>query len=257
VGSFEDRDVRAATALVNALPANARDALHSRDGAAALAIALIHSSREPVAERENAALRAAGFDALASASWQLRPVTESLPMAAHLPVADLALAELLRQAEPYRRDVARALETVIDADREVSVYRYACLNLMRSQLAPGPRKPGTKPLAGVRDDVILMLSLMAYAGCTNKDDFARAFDAGVKEMDLGPQVAPAERERCDAQTLSQAVSRLQDLAPLPKARFIRGLHAAVTADGQAGPVEIALMRMMGAALDCPLPLAVG
>jgi hypothetical protein len=150
--------------------------------------------------------------------------------------------------------VVRALETVIDADREVSVYRYACLNLMRSQLAPGARKPGAKPLAAVRDEVVLMLSLMAYAGCEDKGDFNRAFEAGVKEMELGDAVAPAARERCEAHALTEALERLRSLAPLPKARLIRGLHAAVTADARIGPVETALMRMMGATLDCPLPL---
>jgi uncharacterized tellurite resistance protein B-like protein len=254
VGSFEDRDVRAATMLVNALPPGAQAALQSRDGAAALAIALVHSSREPMAQQENAALRAAGFDALADRASQLRALTEALPMAGHLPVADLALAELMRQPESYRRDIVRALETVIDADREVSVYRYACLNLMRSQLAPGARKPGYKPLAAARDEIVLMLSLVAYAGCDDKEDFAKAFDAGVKEMELGAAVAPAARERCDAHTLTEALERLRDLAPLPKARLIRGLYAAVTADGSIGLVETALMRMMGAVLDCPLPL---
>jgi Zn-dependent protease with chaperone function len=254
VGSCEDRDVRAATALVNALPADAQSALHSRDGAAALALALIHSSRDEMASAEDAALQAAGFDSLATAAAKLRPVTESLPIASHLPVADLALAELMRQPEAYRRDIVRALETLVDADREVSVYRYACLNLMKSQLAPGARKSGMKRLDAVRDDVILILSLMAYAGCDDKEDFARAFDAGVKEMDLGSAVAPAERERCDARTLTEALERLRELAPLPKARLIRGLYAAVSADGRVGLVETALMRMMGAALDCPLPL---
>ncbi|HUQ29535.1 MAG TPA: M48 family metalloprotease [Usitatibacter sp.] len=254
VGSFEDSDVRAATTLVNALPAGAEAALKTRDGAAALAIALIQSSRDAVADAERVALRSAGFEALAVAASTLRPTTESLPMAQHLPIADLALAELMRQPEDYRREIARALETVIDADREVSVYRYACLNLMRSQLAPGPRKPGSKPLAAARDEVVLILSLIAYAGCNDKADFDRAFEAGVKEMELGAAVAPAARERCDAHTLTQAIERLRDLAPLPKARLIRGLHAAVTADHAVGPVETALMRMMGAALDCPLPL---
>ena len=38
-----------------------------------------------------------------------------------------------------------------------------------------------------------------------------------------------------------------------KARLIRGYFAAVTADRAISPVEAALMRMMGAVLDCPLP----
>jgi Zn-dependent protease with chaperone function len=252
VGTFEDGDVRTATALVNALPAPATTALQTRDGAGALALALILSAQDPVAEGELAALRAAGFDALASAAFALVPIARSLPMAWHLPVADLALAELLRQPEAYRSDVARALETVIDADREVSVYRYACLNLMRSQLAPGARKIGNKSIAALHDEVVLLLSLLAYAGSAGKGDFLAAFEAGVKEMQV-QAVAPVPRERCDAQALTEALERLRELAPLPKARLIRGLFAAVTTDASIRVVEAALMRMMGAVLDCPLP----
>ena len=253
VGSFGDREMRAATVLVSSLPAAAHAALRTRDGAAALAIALIYSAQDPVVAQESTALRAAGFPALAEASLQLLPVVRALPASLHLPAADLALAELLRQPQDYRDGIARALDAVIDADREVSVYRYACLNLMRWQLAPRARKPGAKPLAALRDEVVLTLSLVGYAGCVDKDDFARAFDAGVREMELGPTTAPAARERCDAQTLTHALERLAELAPLPKARLIRGYFAAVTADRAIDPVEAALMRMMGAVLDCPLP----
>ena len=253
VGSFGDRDMQAAVVLVSSLPAAAHAALKTRDGAAALAIALIYSAQDPVVAQETAALRAAGFEALAEASMQLLPVVRSLPASLHLPATDLALAELMRQPQAYRDDIARALEAVMDADREVSVYRYACLNLMRWQLAPGVRKPGGKPLAALQDEVVLTLSLVAYAGCVDKDDFARGFEAGVKEMELGAATAPAARERCDAQALTRALERLGELAPLPKARLIRGYFAAVTADRAISPVEAALMRMMGAVLDCPLP----
>jgi Zn-dependent protease with chaperone function len=253
VGSFGDREVQAATVLVGSLPVAVHAALQTRDGAAALALALIHSAQDAVVAEEGAALRAAGFDALAQAALRLLPVTRALPASLHLPAADLALAELAREDASYRADIARALDAVMDADREVSVYRYACLNLMRWQLAPGARKAGAKPLASLRDEVVLTLSLVAYAGCADKDDFARAFEAGVKEMELGAATAPAARERCEAQALTRALGQLAELAPLPKARVIRGYFAAVTADGAISPVEAALMRMMGAVLDCPLP----
>jgi Zn-dependent protease with chaperone function len=252
VGSSAERHVQAATVLVASLPAPARAALQTRDGAAALAIALVMSSREAVAAQETTALRAAGFETLASAALLLLPVVASLPEALHLPAQDIALAELLRQPDAYRGEIVRALDAIVAADSDVSVHRYASLNLMRSQLEPGARPAGNKPLDALRDDVALLLSLVAYAGCRNKDDFDQAFAAGAKEMEL-EAVAPQARERCDAQALDAALGRLRDLAPIPKARLIRGYYAAIGADGLIGPVEIALLRMMGAVLDCPIP----
>ena len=249
VGQFGDREVEVAAVLLAALPVEARAALQSQDGAAALALALVVSPRDEVMEREMAAVAEPSWAARARA---LLPVTRVLPVTLHLPAADLALAEIVRQGADFKTRFGNALQAVIDADPEVSVYRYACLNFMRAQIAPGVRRPGKETLASLKADVALTLSLVAYAGCVNKADFDSAFTAGVDEMVLGT-TAPVARERCDARALTQALERLRDLAPLPKARLIRGYFAAVTKDGAVNPVEVALMRMIGAVLDCPIP----
>jgi Zn-dependent protease with chaperone function len=252
VGGFGDREVDAAAVLLAALPAEARAALQSRDGAAALVLALAMSPRDEVMERELAAIAADGHAPWSERSRKLLAVTRALPVSLHLPAADIALAEIVRQSPEFRSAVAGALQAIIGADDEVSVYRYACLNLMRAQLIPGVRRAGRETLASLREDVALTLSLVAYAGCADKADFDRAFTAGITEMELGA-TPPAQRERCDAQALTAALERLRNLAPLPKARLIRGYFAAVTSDGAIDPVEAALMRMMGAVLDCPIP----
>jgi hypothetical protein len=158
------------------------------------------------------------------------------------------------QSEAYRSDVVRALEAAIDADRLVSVYRYAYLTFMRAQLSPSSvGNSGRKSITALHDEVVLMLSLAAHAGCTHADEFPKAFAAGVKEVGLTGTVTPTAREDYDAEKLSRALERLRELAPLPKALLVRGLFAAITADGNIRVVEAALMRMWGAVLDCPLP----
>ena len=250
VGGFGDREVQAATVLLASLPREASAALKSPDGAAALAIALVVSARDAVMERELAAV-ARPAPAWAQAARMLVPVTRALPASLHLPAADLALGEVLREGAEAKARLAGVLEAIIEVDEEVSVYRYACVTLMRAQLSPH-RRNGHKALAALREDVVLTLSLVAYAGCADKGDFDRAFAAGTAEMELAA-TAPVERERCDARSLTDALERLRELAPLPKARLIRGYFAAVTRDGAVNPVEVALMRMMGAVLDCPIP----
>jgi hypothetical protein len=53
--------------------------------------------------------------------------------------------------------------------------------------------------------------------------------------------------------VSHALSALKSLAPLEKARLIKGLFAAVSSDGTIRLAEAELMRLAGAVLDCPLP----
>jgi uncharacterized tellurite resistance protein B-like protein len=51
----------------------------------------------------------------------------------------------------------------------------------------------------------------------------------------------------------KALEALKALAPMQKAILVKGLFAAVTADGTIRVAEAELMRLVGAVLDCPLP----
>ena len=258
VGTLEQRHIDAAAALLRVLPPGARASLETRDGSAALLLALLLSSDATARDAELAAVRGAGLATLATLALQLVSAVTALPLPWQLPVADLALAELRTQPEAYRADVIRAVEAIIDSERTVSVYRFAYVAFVRSKLASGAQaQPGLKSIVAMREDVVLMLSLFAYAGCadaaTAPADVAKAFEAGAREMSLAPAPHAVARERCDAQTVSSALERLRGLAPLAKARLVRGLFAAITADGVIRVVEAALLRMVGAVLDCPLP----
>jgi hypothetical protein len=50
-----------------------------------------------------------------------------------------------------------------------------------------------------------------------------------------------------------SLEALKELAPMQKAVLVKGLFAAVTADGTIRVAEAGLMRLVSAVLDCPLP----
>ena len=258
VGTVAEEDVQAATALLRDLPSAALAALETIGGPAALVLALILSTDEVALAAELEAVKGAGLETLAAGAARLAPVARTLPQAWHLPVADLALAQLRGQSQAERRELVRALETAVDANRELSVYRFAYFTLMRSQLEPGKAgKPGSKSIPSLHDDVVLLLSLVAHAGHAGEAvKAAKAFENAMKEIELATPGKPMEAERCDTRTVSRAMEHLRELAPLPKARLVRALFAAVTADGSIRLAEAALMRMVGAVLDCPLPAVI-
>jgi len=74
--------------------------------------------------------------------------------------------------------------------------------------------------------------------------------AGAATMGIPEQPVAAQLSLAAAASALQA---LQRLAPLEKARLVKGLFAAVTADGTIRVGEAELMRLVGAVLDCPLP----
>jgi uncharacterized tellurite resistance protein B-like protein len=66
-------------------------------------------------------------------------------------------------------------------------------------------------------------------------------------------MAPLPRNALGLDKAGEALAKLRDLAPMPKAVLVKALFATVTADGTIRIIEAALMRTVGAVLDCPLP----
>src|SRR5262249_22444868 len=66
-------------------------------------------------------------------------------------------------------------------------------------------------------------------------------------------VAPVGREALTLDAATAALAALKTLAPMQTAVLMKGLFAAVSADGTIRVMEAELMRLVGAVLDCPLP----
>jgi uncharacterized tellurite resistance protein B-like protein len=247
-----------AAKLLGALPRDLREGLREAEGARAAIVALLLAPKDDVRKQQLDALEAKGMGSLAEQARRAELLTRRLGPAFHLPVVDLALPALKQAPEAARQELLAALETVIHADRRVSLHEFVILTLARNQLAPRgkPGDAGNRKLAELQGAAVILLSLMAHAG-TRQDAtgergtaLAAAMRAGLKE--LGFVDTPA----AGALTLEAAAAALQslkDLAPMQKALLVKGLFATVTADGTIRVVEAELMRLVGAVLDCPLP----
>ena len=103
----------------------------------------------------------------------------------------------------------------------------------------------------------MLLALVAHAGtradATGERDFGlkSALTAGASILGISPQLASAAALGMNA--LDEALEALRALAPMEKGMLVKGLFAAVTADGTIRVAEAGLMRLVGAVLDCPLP----
>ena len=155
-------------------------------------------------------------------------------------------------------ELLSALQAVIHADRRISMFEFVLFTLVRSQFSPrtGSASPKYRSIGQARPEVLFMLSLVGYAGChpgpQADQEFETAFRAGAKEMGLADAKALA-RGALGMEEAGVVLEKLRELAPLPKAILVKGLFAAVTADGSIRIIEAALMRAVGAVLDCPLP----
>ena len=257
VGTMQAGRVGVAQRLLAALPMGLRERMQNADGACAAVIALLLAPKDSVMEEQLAAARTAGAARLADAAGAIAKDLRDLGPEYHLPVIDLALPAIKSAPAEVRSELLKALEAVIYADRRVSLHEFVVLTLMRSQLAQrSAAAPKVASIAAARAEIVLVLSLIAYAGCRagpeGEQEFAAAFRAGATEMGLA-DASPINREALPLGAAGAALDRLRGLAPLPKAVLVKGLFAAVTADGTIRVIEAELMRVVGAVIDCPLP----
>jgi len=258
VGTLDAAKLDVAQRLLAALPAGLRDRMQTAEGACAIVIALLLAPKDSVMQEQLAAARAAGAERFAGAAGAIAKDLRGLGPAVHLPVIDLALPAIKSAPADARSELPKALEAVIHADRRVSLHEFAVLMLMRSQLGQQPAAAisKSKTIADARADIGLLLSLVAYAGRRPGPEADResaaAFRAGATEMGL-EDAAPVSRRATQLDAVGAALENLRALAPSAKAVLVKGLFAAVTADGTIRIIEAELMRMVGAVLDCPLP----
>jgi len=257
VGTLEAAKVDYAARLLASLPAALREAVRDAQGACGALVALLLAPAEDVRREQLRAMEAAGLAGLAARAAGAVALTQGLGAAYHLPVVDLALPAVKAASPEQKKELVAGLQAVINADRRVSLHQFVVLALVRDQLAPRGKPPAAgRKLAEMQAEAAILLSLVAHAGTradatgSRADGLALAMRAGAATMgfDASPAAASLTLEAADA-----ALQALKRLAPLQKALLLKGLFAAVIADGTIRVVEAELMRLVGAVLDCPLP----
>jgi Zn-dependent protease with chaperone function/uncharacterized tellurite resistance protein B-like protein len=258
VGTLEPGKMDHAARLLAALPAELRETLRDPAHAPAAVAALLAAPKDEILEQQLQALRTAGLADMAEPVRAAARLTRGLNVAFHLPVIDLALPVLKAAPEEARKALLGTLQTLAYADRRVSLHEFVVLALMRYQLAPAPEPAaGRKRVADIASDASILIAVIAHAGTRSDAEGARsealdkALAAGAAE--LGIDAGAARNASLSLEAVSGALEAARELAPLEKARLVKGLFAAVTADGVIRVAEAELMRLVGAVLDCPLP----
>lgn len=234
VGRVDALGLGYAATLLDTIPAPLREATRSAAGAGALLAGLLAAPDTDVAEFA----RRLGTEA-APFARQFGQAACRLGPAARLPLIDLALPVLLAQPAPWRADLLDALHALAGQGADV----WPVLALLRHHLVPPPRRRGGA--RACENDIRLVLRTLADCADGGAAD---AYAAACGRLGVAPQPVTAERAAFEA--------ALERLAGAPLAQRLGLLAAGAVAVGHDGVVEVdelETLRLIGAALDCPLP----
>lgn len=183
--------------------------------------------------------------------------TDALHPMQRLPLAQLAFPALRRQPRPQLQTFLIALNELIQADGEVHLEEYCLAKLVTVQvmdaLDPSRARPtGSSKLTVCASEVADAIAIVAEYGADNEADAERAYLVGMNEAVPG-DIAPYVQRSEWMVALDRALPILDTLTSAGKELLVRGLTAAIGADGKVSVTEAEMLRTICAALHCPLP----
>ena len=243
-----------AAGLLAYLPASLREALAEPVGAQAVMLGYVFEEEATARGKQLRALEALGEAALARKAELLSPLLRSLDRAYRLPLVALALPVLRKELDAAGREKFLALmRAALQADDRVTLGEFVLDTILDWNLGPKAKRAGRNSFQrkDLESEIALVLSLLAYAGSTDPGAVQKAFAKGNSSLALVP------REALQLASVSEALERLSQLAPLEKQPLLSAFGEVVSADGNVTLMEHELLRAVASALDCPMPPAIG
>ncbi|MCU0753744.1 MAG: M48 family metallopeptidase [Xanthomonadales bacterium] len=252
-----DAHVALATRLRDALPEPLMQAARTSELAPALVLGLL-----VVLGREGRAAELGVVEqhwGSALSAW-VRPLLaelESLHPLQRLPLLQLALPQLKRRPIPEQDKLVATLDALVALDRRLDVYEYCLLRLLKQALAEA-RQPervriaGRLKLAACMDASAIVLSVLAAAGHEDREQARQAFLSAWTRLHAGAARAYAPPADWPS-ALDNALAQLDQLQLAGKEILLETLAELLAYDGRIAVNEAELLRVVAAALHCPMP----
>lgn len=255
VGNPTADDYRAADQLHARLPDSLKQIARRPEQAESLLLALlIDTTHSPAQFRLIAAERgqpsADAVRALMSDVANLHPMMR-------LPLANLAFPSLRRRPRPELDAFVALIDRLAEADGHVSPYEFCLATLLRVQvidfLDPArARALGHLKLRHAKPGALCLLALVAKFGHDNDKQAEHAFQVAASTLFQGEAIRFAPPTDWHA-PLAAALATLDRLDATGKQLLIEALVRGISQDGLLSVPEAELLRVVCAALHCPLP----
>jgi len=236
-------------ALVDSLRAAAQDGTRAQ----LLVLAMLVDRDADLHSQQRTLLsEACGADA-ARMTDEYHEQMQALPPGARQPLVDVAMPALRRLPADARTKLLRLAHLLIATDGRLTVHEFLLFTILKRRLGPSASREVPVRFASVRElpeDVSLVLSLVAAVRLPGRAE--HAFNAGALGLaGVATHFMAGTDVKLDA--VSNALDRLNQLAPLAKPQLIKAATAVAFVDGETNWRAASALRMICAAIDAPLP----
>jgi hypothetical protein len=258
VGMPSSEHLDYAAAIVAGIPAVLTGGARDPFGASAVIYGLLFSRDTAVSDEQLRYMEQKAGSALHREVTKILPAVATLPAEHRLPLAELAVSSLKALSERQYRDFCGITLHLIEADKQVDLFEYALQRMIMRRLEPVFHK--VKPpsvqyydIGALLPQCAKLLSCLAYWGAADSAAAEKAFVKGAEKLGVGVSLKIAPNQACGLQALDESLDGLGGASPAIKKRVIEACVTCIGVDGRVTVEEAELLRVVGDALDCPIP----
>ena len=251
-GEIRPEQVELAGDRLREFPADLRAELRSPESAAARCLGLLlahdaeRSTSLAIIERNLGSETRRNSEHAAEDFMALAPE-------ARLPLVELAFPALRRLPDQRRARLLETAREMADADANLLAFEWSLLAILDTGLddtRPG-RRAERAHLDRRRGSAVQLVGLVIDASGARGAQAVSAFTAALAELGW---IAERPGATDNYRALADSLRQLRDLRPADKRRLLRAVSAAFLSDRHASSEELELLRAVGIALRCPIPV---
>lgn len=257
IGNPKPETINYARSLIAGLPMAIKDAAREPYGARAVIYSMVLDPGEEIRGRQLEHLQKHADPDVFVLTHKLLPEMGGLDIKYRLPIIDIAIPALkqlsLNQYQAFRDN----LIALIEMDSRVDLLEWSLqkilFNHLDGQFFKLARTETRYSHAGrLKQEIELILSVMAYAGHQDQNEIEAAFIAATKTLEFGGLQLLAKNE-IGFSYLDRSLQKLEKLKPQAKLQLLKACAASVVHDQKISPVEVELLRAFSDVLGCPMP----
>jgi len=257
-GSHQESIPHPGSAL-SRLPAPILHAAREPHGARAVIYCVVLDKGQAVRDQQLKRLQDFADPGVYSIALELIPQMDRLDVALRLPVIDIVIPSLKQLSLDQYKSFKENLLALIAMDSRVDLLEWSLQKIVLNHLdghflGPTSVRARYSDPRSVKDEVAVVLSVIAHAGAEDRQEVSAAFDASVRLLPFDG-LALMRKDTISTADLDRAFEKLDRATPSVKSSLMKACAAIVWHDRQASTLEVELLRAFASALGCPVPPA--
>lgn len=257
IGNPKPETINHARSLIAELPTIVIEAAREPYGARAVIYSLVLDPGQEVRDGQLAHLQSYADADVLVLTHKLLPTMDGLDIRCRLPLIDIAIPALKQLSLDQYQAFRDNLVALIEMDSRVDLLEWSLQKILFNHLDGqffklAHTKTRYSHVGQLKQEIELILSVMAYAGQQDKNAIEEAFSAAKKILEISGLQLVARNE-ISFSGLDHSLEKLEKLKPLAKPQLLKACAASVLHDQKISSVEVEFLRAFSDVLGCPMP----